>query len=83
MTGQITGDLKNWWFNEGWNVYNGNIYNDTKNRWCDGTCIHTSNVENVDEYNDCFIVTTRNSVYRLYKCDEKEEVHEAVGSKAV
>lgn len=85
MTGsvQVTADLSNWWKDPFYNVYNGLIYNDTKGRWKDGTAIHTSDIVNTDEYNDCFIVTTRNSVYRLYKCDKREDTDEGTRKTSV
>lgn len=81
---EITADLKHWARGEGLyrNVYWGYIYNDTKGRWPDGCRIHTSVVTNIDEYNDCFIVTTLNSVYRLWKCDEAGVENETEGSSS-
>lgn len=70
---QIISDLKNWSKHlQGDEVYFwGSIHNDSKRRWRNGTRIHTSYVKSIVETDECFIVSTRNSVYRLWKCDKK------------
>lgn len=64
----VTAELKDWHFDPR-NIFWGNIHGDQKQRWNDGTHIHTSWVEKVNKRQDCFIVTTRNSIYRLWFCD--------------
>lgn len=57
--------LKNWSIvpiNKGC-VITGEVYNDIKKRWEDGTLIHTSRVLKIDFVNG--VVETRNSVYHL------------------
>ena len=57
--------LKNWSIvpiNNGC-VITGEVYNDIKKRWEDGTLIHTSRVLKIDFVNG--VVETRNSVYHL------------------
>lgn len=57
--------IKNWTI-ENWSgsfVICGNIYNDTRNRFPDGTPIHTSRVEHIDFVNG--IAKTKNSTYNL------------------
>ena len=61
-----TNYLKNWYFErrtDGNVVLMGNIYNDIKCRFADGTPIHTSRVLKADFVNG--VVETRNSVYHL------------------
>ncbi len=57
--------IKNWTVEKRGSAYVvcGNIYNDTKNRFRDGTPIHTSRVEYIDFVNG--IVKTKNSTYNL------------------
>lgn len=72
---EITAELKSWTRGSGLykNVFWGYVYGDVKKRFRDGAVIHTSSVVNVDEYDDCFIVTTLNSVYKMAKCDRCED----------
>ena len=42
-------------------IAGGNIEQDTRHRWVDGTRIHTSNIINIDGN----IITTLNSVYEV------------------
>lgn len=74
-SGQITADLKDWVFhrNRYGGYYWGDVYNDVKERWPDGRRIHTSQVVKTEERNDCIIVITLNSVYRLWREDAKNE----------
>ena len=54
------------WSIEKWGeafVICGNIHNDTKNRFRDGTHIHTSRVESIDFVNG--VAKTKNSTYNL------------------
>jgi hypothetical protein len=58
--------LKNWTIERYWNgsvVVRGEIYNDTKNRFPDGTNIRTSSVQYIDFV--AGVVRTLNSVYNL------------------
>ena len=57
--------IKNWTIEKWGNsvVICGNIYNDQKNRFRDGTSIHTSRVEHVDFVNG--VAKTKNSTYNL------------------
>ena len=60
--------LKNWTIERIWNgnvVIRGEIYNDTKHRFSDGTSIRTSSVQYIDFV--AGVVRTRNSVYNLDK----------------
>lgn len=79
--GPVTADLKNWRFTAwmGHRIVLGRIYGDTKGRWEDNTPIHTSSVKKVEKRDNCSIVITRNSVYRLWDCDEAVD-GEAEGS---
>lgn len=57
--------IKNWSL-EKWGgsvVICGNIYNDEKHRFADGTPIHTSQVRNIDFVEK--VANTRNSTYNL------------------
>ena len=68
-----TNYLKNWYFerrSDGNVVINGNIYNDIKCRFRDGTPIHTSRVLKADFVNG--VVETKNSVYHLEMRKENE-----------
>lgn len=60
--------LKNWEIIRHWDgniVICGEIYNDTKKRFVDGSCIRTSRVESIDFVSG--IVKTKNSIYNLEK----------------
>lgn len=72
---KITAELRNWHYNEGWNVFTGDIYDDTKGRWEDGTHIHTSTVvERIDD-GERELIVTRNSVYVIYPDKASREDH--------
>lgn len=78
----ITAELKNWskdQISRNYHVFCGHVYGDIKERFEDGTYIRTSYVKSTEERDDCFIVTTKNSVYRLWKCD-KDNSDENLGS---
>ena len=65
---RITAQLKNWYpweVRPGIYVYWGEIYNDTMNRWTDGTVIHTSNVVSEETIEGRRLVHTLNSIYEL------------------
>ena len=53
-------------------IYWGHIYGDKKARFWDGAKIHTSAVLEEDEYDDFFLITTLNSVYKLPKAYKSE-----------
>lgn len=58
--------LKNWQIERHWDgniVIYGEIYNDTKERFADGSHIRTSRVESIDFLSG--IVKTKNSTYNL------------------
>ena len=60
--------LKNWSIETFWDgsvVIYGEIYNDTKNRFSDGTHIRTSRVQYIDFVES--VVKTKNSTYNLEK----------------
>ena len=60
--------LKNWKIEPYWDgniVIYGEIYNDTKKRFADGSHIRTSRVEKIDF--GLGIVETKNSIYNLEK----------------
>jgi hypothetical protein len=64
---QITAELKNWSYDQLFNIFYGYICGDTKRRWLDGVRIHTSPVKHVEDYGDYLLVVTRNSVYKINK----------------
>lgn len=43
----------------------GKIFNDKKERFNDGTIVHTSVVKKIEQLEDGIFVTTRNTVYKL------------------
>lgn len=61
----LTGTLRNWSYTEYANgkIANGDLYGDAKQRWRDGTYIHTSLIMSGPDENG--IIVTRNSVYKL------------------
>ena len=69
---QVTATLKQWKKGTGWyhSCYWGNIYNDSKGRWSDGTRIHTSSVKEKKDMGDHYLLITLNSVYILPKEEE-------------
>jgi hypothetical protein len=65
----ITADLKGWTFHDlpnGKQIVMGRIYNDTRQRWGDGTQIQTSIITK----REGDIITTLNSVYRMCAPDD-------------
>ena len=63
---EITGKLENWvktTHTMGQVTYSGNLFGDSKGRWCDGAMVRTSKV--VKEEGD--IIHTLNSIYELGK----------------
>lgn len=69
-----TNYLKNWYITQHSDksvILYGNIYNDIKCRFADGTPIHTSRVLKADFVNG--VVETKNSVYHLEMRNENEE----------
>lgn len=68
---EVTGTLENWTYTigpRGGYLFSGYLYNDSKNRWEDGTPIMTSLVRDVSvDYTEGSIVQTRNSTYLLGK----------------
>lgn len=71
---EITGRLENWYVSQVTEkelVVNGNIYNDIRNRWEDGTHIHTSGVKN-SWFEEGDLIDTRNSIYLLGKKYKEE-----------
>ena len=68
MNNEITARLENWHAYFGQTLA-GEIYDDVRNRWEDGTFIHTSYIED-NEYNKAeegVVIHTMNSVYLLGK----------------
>lgn len=63
----ITGTLRNWMPDHGAPIVWGEIYDDVKERWADGTMIHTSAVLDHLETEDAYYIFTINSVYKLPK----------------
>jgi len=63
----ITGTLQEWYLQTIGNaiIVWGFIYGDVKQRWCDGTYIHTSAVINTEDIKEGGIIRTLNSVYKL------------------
>jgi hypothetical protein len=67
-----TNYLKNWYMQKrptGAVVVTGNVYNDIKRRFADGTLITTSRVLKADFVNG--IIETKNSVYHLETFEDK------------
>ena len=67
-----TNYLKNWYMQKrptGSVVVTGNVYNDIKRRFADGTLITTSSVLKADFVNG--VVETKNSVYHLETLEDK------------
>lgn len=70
---EITGRLENWYFDLYFNVIWGQVYDDSKGRFIDGTLIHTSdliiprNHTRKDPPVEGDIMQTRNSRYLLGK----------------
>lgn len=79
---EITARLENWTLDRDHYILWGNINEDIKDRWCDGTYIHTSGIMNCvssteneilpDDLHEGCLVYTYNSIYLLGK---KLEVH--------
>ena len=69
MEQEITGTLENWSRYEGLALcLRGNLYEDSKERWQEGTFIRTSMLAPQDqELYEGAIITTRNSIYKLGK----------------
>lgn len=68
----ITAELRSWSRENigGTKFLMGRIYGDTKDRWPDGTRIHTSFLVNEEDAGDDIVFTTRNSIYRCPKGSE-------------
>ena len=64
-----TARLENWIKDANFNIIWGNIYDDSKKRWVDGTPMHTSFIEGLGEMSpkEGDIITTLNSKYILGK----------------
>lgn len=60
-----TGTLENWYKDRIFNIIWGEIYGDTKNRFVDGTKIHTSDLKSPGPYFKNKVIATRNSFYIL------------------
>jgi hypothetical protein len=73
MTGKITAELHNW-ERDPRNIFWGDIHGDTKERWKNGTRIHTSLVLEKLDCGDFFLIQTLNSIYKLPK--DKELKHD-------
>ena len=73
LKARTTGRLENWQYSKTNNIIYGEIYDDVRGRWVDGTPIHTSNIPNgrrgVD-FKEGEIIYTLNSTYLLGKEDE-------------
>ena len=71
MEKEITGTLENWYVDIIFDkfIINGDIYKDNKNRWPDGTFIHTSSVisPSKEECKEGIAITTKHSTYLLGK----------------
>lgn len=71
MSKEITGRLENWSYDLMYNVIWGNIYEDARDRFVDGTHIHTSDIPGGRKYNSTFsegdLIKTLNSTYLLGK----------------
>lgn len=66
-----TATLREWWYDVANHVIWGYIYYDRKERFCDGTHIHTSSLmmskETASKLKEDDTVMTRNSFYKLGK----------------
>lgn len=64
---EVTGYLENWVYDDLWNVVWGEIFQDSKGRFPDGTWIHTSNIPSGRhrDYKEGDHVRTLNSLYIL------------------
>lgn len=67
---RVTAELRDWHYHQDYEVYTGEIFNDSKHRWKDGHRIVTSHVENIVSFEHEIIVETLNSVYYLRKVFE-------------
>ena len=67
MSKEVTGRLENWTYDVMYNVIWGDIYNDIRGRFGDGTNIHTSDIPGGRrmEFKEGDIVKTLNSSYLL------------------
>lgn len=66
----LTGRIENWYVDVyGFPVLWGDVYEDTKGRFKDGTHIHTSQIteKQVGELTEGYVLVTLNSVYLLGK----------------
>jgi len=64
---EVNGTLEDWLYDKNIGVVWGYIYGDTKGRFPDGTHIHTSSIKPTGKLVEGFVVTTRNSSYKLGK----------------
>ena len=67
----VTGELRNWKYNEEGNFFTGFIYGDKKERWPDNRWIMTSSVQVIYHYDLLDIAVTHYSVYLLYHNQEE------------
>ena len=59
---EVTGHLENWWKDPFFKIVWGQIYDDIKGRFPDGTLIHTSDIVS---WEDEYFINTLNSRYSL------------------
>lgn len=66
---EITAVLRNWAKHhfQGFDYIAGEVYDDTKGRFPDGSCIRTSYLTKIRDEGDHYIFVTKNSVYRANK----------------
>lgn len=64
---EVTGRLEGWYWDDQYNIIWGYLYDDVRERWCDGQYIHTSHIEDKKDYKEGDIVYTLNSSYLLGK----------------
>lgn len=72
MTNEITGRLENWYYDKFFHCIWGNIIDDVRGRFTDGTRIHTSHIvsfkrsdEKINSLIKGDIIETLNSTYEL------------------
>mgnify|MGYP000344747418 CR=1 FL=1 len=62
----LTGKLRNWFYDPTKNIVWGNIYDDSRSRFPDGTWVHTSDVTTpLEDIKQGEIIHTMNSHYLL------------------
>jgi len=69
---KVTAELRSWSREQLGEIKyaKGTIYDDTKERWKDGTRIHTSYIREVKDQGDHYLIFTRNSLYKAMKNQE-------------